>query len=155
MKKIIWSNFDIETSYIKPEYPDLFEYPLYKRTIEDNNQHLKDERINLDIQLSNSIICIADLGLWNGRKSGYKIIESGNIKDILYSEADYCEWYSDGYNIKCRQTYHDGTNYLEYRELKENSNKLLEYIYDNNINRKKINYYTKSIVNEVNKIYGW
>ena len=28
---------------------------------------------------------------------GYKMIDSGNIKDCLYSDTDYTEWYADKY----------------------------------------------------------
>ena len=40
---------------------------------------------------------IGDLGRWHGRVSGYKMIDSGNIKDCLYSDTDYTEWYVDKY----------------------------------------------------------
>ena len=46
-----------------------------------NHDYLEDERVNLNIQLPQPIICIADLGRWNGRFSGYKEIASGNIRD--------------------------------------------------------------------------
>lgn len=137
MEHIIYSNFD-------PEVGDEF--------------WLDDERENLNIQLENPILVIADLGLWNGRKQGYKIIESGNIKDILYDECDYVKWYSDGHNIKAIASHHDGTNYYEYREIRDMDNirNLLELIYcGKKISRSKLNYYTKSIHPHVAEIYGW
>lgn len=41
---------------------------------ERNSEYLDDERMNLDIQLDKPILVIVDLGLWNGRYSGYKEI---------------------------------------------------------------------------------
>ena len=46
---------------------------------EINGEYLNDERENLDIQLSQPILVIGDLGMWNGRRMGYKEIASGNI----------------------------------------------------------------------------
>lgn len=137
MERIIYSNFD-------PEVGDGF--------------WLDDERENLNIQLENPILVIADLGFWNGRRQGYKIIESGNIKDILYDECDYVKWYSDGHNIKAIASHHDGTNYYEYREIRDRDKieNLLEQIYyGKQITRSKLNYYTRSIHPYIAKIYGW
>lgn len=136
------------------------EQACYELVAEDKNTCLDDERQNLDIQLSNDIIIIADLGLWNGRKQGYKIIESGNIKDILYSEADYVKWYSDGYNIRCNAHHHDGTNYYLYREFKDISDtqkeNFLEKIYNGEeISSSMLSRYTRSILPHINKVYGW
>ena len=40
------------------------------------------------IQLSRPIFVVGDLGLWHGRRMGYKEIECGNISDCLYTERD-------------------------------------------------------------------
>ena len=56
---------------------------------EINGEYLNDERENLDIQLSQPILVIGDLGMWNGRRMGYKEIASGNIRDCLYSDTDF------------------------------------------------------------------
>lgn len=120
---------------------------------------LKDERCNLNIQLENPILVVAHLGMWNKSIIGYKIIDSGNIKDILYEKCcESCEWYSDGYNVKFVGYHHDGMNTYEYREIKnmDNIDRLLNDLYHGKqVTRKRLNYYTKSILPEVNKIYGW
>lgn len=137
MEHVIYSNYD-------PEVGDEF--------------WLEDERDNLDIQLENPILVLADLGLWNGRRQAYGIIESGNIRDILTSDCDYVKWYSDGYNIKAEGAHHDGTNYYEYREIRnpENIENLLDAIYNGEkISRRKLNYYTRSIEPAVAEVYGW
>lgn len=137
MKHVIWSNID----------PDNY----------DEDYYLDDERFNLDIPTDGRILVIADLGLWDGRRQGYKIINR-NVSDILYDEADFVEWYSDGYNIKATAYHHDGTNYYEYREIREDKNidNLLDAIYNGEeITRRKLNYYTKSIHPYVAEVYGW
>jgi hypothetical protein len=158
-KHIIWSS-DIgdinDWHYDNDE--DLSEETKYEMTYEDNAITLDDERMNLNIQLDNPILIIASLGLWDGRRSGYKIIQSGKISDILYSDCDDAEWYTDGYNVKCIARHHDGTNYYEYREIKDMNNidKLTDKLYNNeDVDRDLINRYTRSIVKHVNKVYGW
>lgn len=169
-KRIIWSNVNLEISEDWREgYKEFLEInnldrdpndddELYEWICDTNYQYLGDERMNLDKMVDGQILVIADLGLWNGRVTGYDIIDSKNIKDILYCKADMCEWYSDGYNIKSTQYHHDGTNYLEYRIIREDRNidNLLDDIYNQKpITRKKLNYYTKSLHPAVAKVYGW
>lgn len=137
MKHVIWSNMD--SNAYNPEY------------------YLEDERMNLDISTDGRILVIADLGFWFGRRQGYKIINR-NVSNILYDDADYVEWYSDGHNIKATAIHHDGTNYYEYREIREDRNidNLLNAIYNGEkITRQKLNYYTKSLHPYVAKVYGW
>lgn len=175
MKKIIWSNYPKDIFYkgyeknykeslserlgiLGIDEKDITDEMINNEVYEDNNYSLEFERDNLDIQLSGEILVIASLGLWSGTAYGYKFIKSGNIKDILYSDCDYGEWYSDGFNIKSRQSHHDGTNLYEYREVRQGVNigNFLKDIYNNKKTlRSRLNYYTKSILPEVAKVYGW
>ena len=168
-KRIIWSNIDLNPEDWKEDYeecaicngwdedtsdPD----NLYKYMMDTNMMYLDDERTILNRQLNGRILIIADLGLWNGRKQGYKIIE-GNIANILYdSNVDFIEWYADGYNIRATAHHHDGTDYYLYREIREDRNIqiLLDDIYNGRkITKAKLNYYTRSIRPYVAKIHGW
>lgn len=118
---------------------------------------ISDERINLNRHVDGRIIAIASLGLWNGRRTGYKLYDS-NIASILYSDCDYVEWYSDGYNIKSTQVHHDGTNYIEYRVVREDRNieNLATRLYhQEEVSRAMINHYTKSLHPYVAQVYGW
>ena len=169
-KRTIWQNIrlDIEDGW-REAYEDYLdinqidddpnnEDDIYDYMIRTNYDYLEDERMNLNKIVDGRILVIGDIGLWNGRVSGYSIIDSQNIKDILSSRADYVEWYSDGYNIKSTQYHHDGVNYLEYRIIREDRNidNLLDDIVANmTISRKKLNYYTKSLHPAVAKVYGW
>ena len=134
-KKIIWSNMETDEDDIL----------------------LDDERENLNIKTDGRILVIADLGLWTGRVPGYKILD-GNVANILYANADYAEWYSDGRNIKATAVHHDGRNYYEYRVIREDKNiqHLLDAIYTGKeISRRTLNYYTKSLAPYVHSVYGW
>lgn len=118
---------------------------------------LEDERINLNVTVPGNILAIADLGLWNGRRTAYKIYNN-NIRSILNTESDNVEWYSDGHNIKATIPHHDGTNYVEYRVIREGKdiNKLTQKLYNQvPITRQEINYYTESLLPYVAKVYGW
>jgi parallel beta-helix repeat protein len=56
--------------------------------IDDINfyDYFDDEEINLNLELGRHILVIADLGLWNGRHSGYKEIGT-NLRDCLCSNS--------------------------------------------------------------------
>ena len=168
-KRIIWSNMYIdaeawredlieyrkENGYEDPDDVDLEDAYAFARESLENQ--LWDEQYNLNIETEGDILVIADLGLWNGRKQGYRII-CGNVKNIFDMSEDYNEWYSDGYNIKSTAIHHDGTNYYEYRVIRKDRNieKLLEAIYNGEeLTRKKLNYYTKSLHPYVARVYGW
>jgi hypothetical protein len=134
---------------------------LYDWMIETNDNYLSDERMNLDIQLSQPIIVIGDLGRWNGRVMGYKMIDSGNIKDCLYSDTDFTEWYVDRYgDLRADAAHHDGTNYYLYRVFKEGVTesqieRLQEKIYMGKATRADITRVTKRLGDEIGRVYGW
>ena len=100
-RHIIWSDISLDLDdwreSLEELYPGYSDDELYDIMVKSNAENLYDERVNLNIQLSQPIIVIGDLGRWNGRVSGYKMIDSGNIKDCLYSDTDYTEWYVDKY----------------------------------------------------------
>ncbi len=164
-KNIIWSdfdeNFDEWKENLKNEYPYMNDDELYNLMYEINSENFEDERKNLDIRLSKPIIAIVDLGLWNGRKLGYTIIESGNIKDCLYSDCDLNEWYVDRKgDLRCTAIHHDGTNYYLYRVIKDNVtenqvDRLLNRIYAGKATRSDIVRVTYRLGDEIGKIYGW
>ena len=105
-KHIIWTNYDLNyedwREDLEEEYPDFTEEKIYEIMYEMNDDYLYDERVNLNITLNEDIIIIADLGLWFGRRYGYKELNSNNIKDCLYSEdCDFVTWYVDRYKNLC------------------------------------------------------
>lgn len=166
MERIIWSNTDIDVKnwddFLQEEYPEVTDpNEQYELCCDMNANYLDDERDSLDKVLPHQIICIADLGRWNGRCMGYKMIESGNIADCLYDpECDYCKWYVDRFNdLRFTGAHHDGRNNYLYRELRDLSDKqmenFLEKLHTGNLTRRDIRRYTTSVGIHVNKVYGW
>lgn len=137
------------------------ENEIYKWVSEKNDELLNDERKNLNIQLPQKILVIAYLDLWNGRAMGYKEISSCNIKDCLYSDTDYTEWYVDRYgDLRANAVHHDGTNHYLYRVYKNSSTdreqeNLKEKIITGMVENKDINRITRKIGDEIGKVYGW
>lgn len=164
-KYVIWSNLDLDLknwrSDLEMEYPGGTEEEYFSLMHETNQEYLEDERMNLDIPLSMPIIVCADLGLWNGRKMGYQMIESGNIRDCLFSECDCNEWYVDRLgDLRCTAVHHDGTNRYLYRAVKENVTEeqlgyLQEKIYYGRATRRDITRYTRRLGDEIAAVYGF
>ena len=162
---LIWTNHDLDyedwREDLEAEYPELSEDERYYKMLEINGDYLDDERVNLNIQLSQPILVIADLGLWTGRHSGYKEIESGNIRDCLYSQYDFTTWYvdKDG-DLRCDDIHHDGTNHYLYRVYKDSASEedredLKDKIYMGTATQEDIARVTDRLGDEIGKVYGW
>lgn len=171
---IIWSNLNLDIedgwrdAYLEcaaindwDDEPD--EYEIYEYMMEINGMYLDDERMNLDIDISQPIIAIADLGLWNGRFSGYKELNSSNIKDCLngFDSCEYHEWYVDDCgDLRCKAVHHDGINYILYRAYRddvtdEQIEEFLDKIYYGSVTQDDIDTITRELGNEIAKVYGW
>lgn len=164
-RHIIWSNYDLNyedwKEYLESEYPDLSDDERLSLMYEINGDYLDDERANLNIQLSRPIIVIGDLGLWYGRRMGYKEIKSGNISDCLYSDTDYSTWYVDKLgDLRCKAIHHDGTNHYLYRAYKDGVREsqidlLKEKLYRGTATRADITRVTRRLVDDIAKVYGF
>ena len=122
------------------------------------DQNFEDEQSNLYRKLDGRILCIANLGLWNGRRAGYKIL-GNNLSEVLTCGigCDEKEVYCDAYNVYAHGYHHDGSNSVEFREIREDKNidVLLDKLYNNEeVTRKEINRYTKSLRSYIMEIYG-
>ena len=77
-RHVIWSNYGLDyedwRDDLEADYPDLSEDERISLMYEINGDYLDDERANLNMQLSQPILVVGDLGLWNGRRMGYKEI---------------------------------------------------------------------------------
>lgn len=162
---VIWSDYylDLEDwrESLEELYPDYPEDELYEKMVDSNAVNLDDERYNLDIPMNRTIIVIGDLGLWNGRRMGYKEIESGNIKDCLYSDTVYTTWFvdKDG-DFRCEAIHHDGTNYYRYRVYKKDATDeqiedLQDKLYYGRATEADILAVTDRLGDEIGKVYGW
>lgn len=164
-RHVVWSdiNLDFENwrDDLQEQYPTASEDELVAKMYEINNDYLEDERANLNIQLSQSIIVIGDLGLWHGRVHGYKMIDSGNIKDCLYSDCDLNEWYVDkNGDLRCTAIHHDGRNHYLYRTFKDGITSsqienLQDKIYAGKATRRDITRVTRRLGDEIGAVYGW
>ena len=162
---LIWSNYHIDykdwKEDMEQEFPDLSDDERYYKMLEINEDYLDDERVNLDIQLSQPILVIGSLGLWNGRHSGYREIESGNIRDCLSARHDYTTWYVDRHgDLRCDDIHHDGTNHYLYRVFKDGvseqqRDRLKSRIYSGVVTRSEITRLTRRLGDEIGKVYGW
>lgn len=153
-----WSDWRKE---LEAEGETLSDSEFYERVAETNSNYLDDERINLNIELPEEIICIADLGLWNGRRMGYKVIGS-NIANCLYSSGDTEDhWFVDtNGDLCCTSGHHDGTNFITYRMFKEGLSEVqkcnfCDKIYRNEVTSKDITRYTKALGPDIAKVYGF
>lgn len=164
MQRTIWTN-DLDyvdwQDELEEEYPDSEGYNEDDRIntmYEINNSYLEDEEINLNKELSNNIVVIADAGLWNGRRSGYKFIGT-NLNCVLSPSntcGDLITWYVEDKEVKCKDVHHDGTNYYTYRVLKQNidKNEFEEAVFDTSI-EEATEKYTEPLGHYVAEIYGF
>lgn len=173
-KRIIWSDLDLDLDDWRDAYAEFLEDngldgdpddedEIYQHMIEINSLYLDDERMNLDIEVSQPIIAIADLGLWNGRFSGYKNLNSCNIRDCLsgFDSCEYHSWYvdEDG-DLRCKAIHHDGIHYILYRTYRddvtdEQIKEFLSKIYSGKVTEDDINAVTRKLGDEIAKVYGW
>lgn len=171
-RHIIWSDVSLDPDDWRDDYKDFLEVneldgdpsnedELYQWMVETNADYLDDERMNLNIQLSQPIIVVGDLGLWHGRVMGYRMIDSGNIKDCLFSDTDMTEWYVDKYgDLRADAIHHDGTNHYLYRVFKDGVSEtqienLQEKVYRGRATRADITRLTKRLGDDIAKVYGW
>lgn len=173
MKHIIWQNYNLNPEDWKEDYKETAEINGWKEDTnnennllqymyETNDMYLEDERMNLNIKTEGRIICIANLGFWNGRRNGYKLY-GHNIGECLYltTDCDYGEFYVDEYNnLRSRQSHHDGTHDLLFREFKpeitsDQADNFCHKIYNGKATSKDITRYTRSLGKRIKKVYGW
>lgn len=162
-KHVIWSSDNLQSYYdqAKFEYPEMTDTERMELASEMLENDLDDERFNLDIQLDRPILVIGDLGLWDGRHSGYKEIESGDIRDCLYADTDYSTWYVDKLgDLRCDAIHHDGTNHYLYRVYKDGVRDsqidlLKEKLYYGTATRADITRATRRLGDDIARVYGF
>ena len=160
---IIWGipDYDDWKEELEEEYPELTEEKRINVMYEINDAYLDDEKSNLGkLIIPGEILVIADLGLWNGRHSGYGIINSGYITDCLESKYEPL-WYVDDYGeFRCDDSHHDGVNHYRYRGIRtgvsESSlQKLLDQIYKGNVDEALLRRLTYRLGDFIGDVYGW
>lgn len=164
---VIWSDYCLDyedwRGDLEEQYPELTENERIALMYEINADYLEDERRNLNIQLPDTILVAGDLGLWNGRRMGYKEITSGNIRDCLYTDRDidYATWYVDKLgDLRCNAVHHDGTNHYLYRVYKDGvtdaqKDYLKDKLYRGVATRADITRLTRRLGDDIAKVYGF
>lgn len=173
-KHIIWSNYNLnlddwvdeitENCFYKGiDYSDWTEEDFYEEMTKRNFEYFDDERCNLNLPTEGRIIEIADVGLWDGRRVGYKLLNEHNIRACLNLKrgCEYGEWWVDSHNnLHSSQTHHDATHYILYREVKPEitSDQLDNFcwkLYRGKATSRDITKYTRSLGKRVKDVYGW
>lgn len=169
MRMMIWSDIyadceeymnAVNEGLEDDEKYDVNDYEMFNELLMAD---LETDRMNLAIPLNQPVLVCADFGLWDGRRSGYKIIKAHTIGDLL-SCADNCEYHTfyinEFDNLACNAVHHDGTNYLVYRIFKpEVDEEMICDIEDAICDGKKtvgdLLAMTKPLGPNVRAVYGW
>ncbi len=172
MKHIIYTDFDTYSDEnIETAKENLFDNnvlnptdeQIYNKCYELSQFWYEDERTNLkSLDEDNELICIASLGLWDGRTNAYK----DNITSLTYSlnygkDIQEIETFVDDYgNLYQTAVHHDGQNHYLFRYLKNTLSdtqreNFLNKIYYGKITKKDISHYTRKAGLKIANMYGW
>lgn len=122
-----------------------------------------NDRDNFDAEITNlssieipslrKVLVLADLGLWNGRRSAYKIATCDTYADVLRLASYEPNYYVEDNEFKCDDSHHDGTNHLIFRLIHSELAEKVEYeVPDNNEFLLK---HTTPMAEPIRKLYGW
>lgn len=166
-KRVLWSSeidFDAWRDDYREDYLDATDDEIDEMINDQNYDDLVYEREILNINLPEPIIVIADLGLWNGRRTGYREIP-GNIAKCLdvYGSSSYeSTWYLDDRNdLVCDDMHHDGTNHYLYRTWKktatqqQRANLISKIVTGETITRRDITRLTERLGDAICAAHGW
>lgn len=157
-KLLIWSDdpSDYDDSMFVDMLRDRYENPEYNPTDEEISDEFRDyvdtnyefSRQSINIELPHCILQIADLGLWWGRKTCYRLL-GDNLREVFDAfKYDYCSIYCDQYNLKGRDIHHDGTNIYTFRMLSDgiDSEKFMDQLrYGGGYSASTMRKYTRSL----------
>lgn len=169
-KNMIWSydtsNWDKEEmkNMYEEAYEEIPNDEILQKYIDDvNDDYLGDVRSEIEFYEKKNepkqYIVLADLGLWNGRFDGGKIL-TGLWEAISECFEDFNEIYEEGGKLKVVAHHHDGTNYFEIKELTERGEEYAERhkwdMNDRELHQKLFNDSHRSRnVRLFKEIYGW
>lgn len=162
---VIWSNEYLDWANwheaFEEDYSDASDEKKYQLMSDLNAVYLDDERSNMDVRVDTPIIIIADIGKWDGRHTGYREIESGCLKECLYTELDGVTWYVDKKgDFRMDGYHHDGHNYYLYRRYRDDasSEEIEDFqckILDHTLTEEDIDRVTVRLGDEIARIYGF
>lgn len=134
---------------------DIYDLP-FQYWVEDNlNWLYEDMKEMYDYDLPTKIIVFADLGFWNGRKFGSKVLNY-NLNECFAPEegCDYVKWELNAFDLISTQVHHDGTHYLTYRRLKDDKYQdlLMRKAYSGELTKRDIARYTISLKHTIERM---
>lgn len=163
MKRTIYSTWIDYKEFEGDEiFEELTENEKWDYCCEAKRIWLEDETENLDKIIPGIPVYIADLGLWNGRRAGYKTDENvqkiGEMLLEISSHRDYeaFDWYCENGDLRVAAYHHDGTNYFTLRYIPAaEKQEIIDQIMDGVISLEEMLRHTKSLEPLVNEVYGW
>lgn len=139
------------------------EHIIYDSEKDTEGFDFEDEQANLDVELDGGYGCmivIADLGLWDGRHKGYRMIAGLTVNvalGVFQGDSYKLVYDSDTDDVKGVDSHHDGTNYYTFREVRKGKDisELQDLIYSEKATQEDIDKYTKPLGKYVRRVYGW
>lgn len=156
-KHIIWqSDFNVEDfrDYLEEYHPEIEDdYEQFLCVAQLVDVYMDDERMNLDIPCD--IIALADLGRWNGRFKGFKLLN--NINEIFDTDREMACFFVEGRHLQAILSDHDGTTYITYLEIKRDAPDSFrdQLKYGNYPTPSQIRRYCRALGRTVRNVYGW
>lgn len=153
MRTVIYTDeidLDQWKGFLSENYPEITdEYEQYQIVADEVSYQYDDEYANLDRDLPGVIVAFADLGLWYGRRKGYRVLGS-KLNSILHYCESHNEWYLEDGEVWSRNDHHDGTNYVNYRFLPVEQTDAL----DDDISLDELLAHTQPLGKFVAEVYG-
>lgn len=126
----------------------------WERFNDDIALWLEDEQANLNWQIEGTIVAIASVGLWYGRRTGYKIV-GDKLSDIFNCAQDCNEYYCDQDDCHATCAHHDGTNYITYRVFDGSEDEVDEMLYRSEDFAADVEKHSHSLMPYIADIFGW
>lgn len=168
MDKLIYQDisfFDIETiekwkDEIREDYPDYSDDELMQLIYDDNDLNWEEDIAEIShIDLPDTILCIGQLGLWNGTFIGYK--EYPDLESCFKGHNGELKFFIDeNGELRAELAHHDGTNYYLFRMWKSNASEtarenLMSKIYNRDFSQTDISRCTVRLGDFIGKKFGW
>ena len=133
------------------------EHLIYNSEDDDEEGiNFQDEQINLNVPVDGYVVAFVDMGRWNGRPKGAKVM-GDKVNSIFNVMEDYNKFYCDRWNVRSDLTHHDGTHHCLYRVAasRDAAESLVEQIAYGGLTEEQFKKRTKSLRPYVAQVYGW
>lgn len=115
-----WEAYQSDAEELKQEDPELDDETAERIAYDDLCDYVTETlTAEIDDKAPHGLAIFADLGLWNGRRRGIKIVDS--FRDVLKYVDDvmYLKIETTSQGIEVTAPHHDGTNFYTIRALTE------------------------------------